>query len=75
LLTSRFLARIERIVGEFHEFTPDMYAALDPVARIDGLAEYRLQHLVTRLEQCGFRVTAKQAVPHIGSFDARRVER
>lgn len=68
------LARVERIVGEFHEFTPDMYAALDPLAQIKGLTEYRLQHLVTRLEHCGFQVTVKQKVPYLGYFHAVRTE-
>jgi FkbM family methyltransferase len=72
LLTSRLLARVERIAGEFHEVSPEIYAALDPRARIAGFAEYRVGSLISRLKQFGFDVYVKEMAPNIGFFRAVR---
>jgi len=72
LLTSRSLARVERIAGEFHEVSPEIYAALDPRARIAGFAEYRVGSLISRLKQFGFDVCVKEMAPNIGFFRAVR---
>src|SRR5262249_30710875 len=74
LLTSGLLARVKQITGEFHEVSPEIYAALDPRAQVPGFVEYRVQNLVARLEQFGFDVTIKQAISHIGLFNAVRAD-
>lgn len=72
LLTSRLLERVERIVGEYHEMTAPVFAALDPRAQIDGYTEYRVEDLVVCLERAGFQVNIKPSAPYMGIFSATR---
>lgn len=72
LLTSQLLGRVDEIIGEYHEISPQVYTMLDPAAQIEHFSEYRFEQLVTRLEQFGFQVTVKPARPYIGKFVATR---
>lgn len=74
LLTSRLLARVERIIGEFHVIAPRVYGALDPVAQLEHLTEFRVEQLVARLEQFGFQVRVQNGAAPIGKFFASRRE-
>jgi FkbM family methyltransferase len=72
LLTSQLLERVEQVLGEYHEIEPAVYAQLDPAAQIENFFAYRVEHLVARLEQCGFQVCVQAHGPHIGFFTATR---
>ncbi len=72
LLTCQLLERVEQILGEYHEMGPAVYARLDPAAQIENSSAYRVEHLVARLEQCGFQVCVQAHGPHIGFFAATR---
>jgi FkbM family methyltransferase len=75
LLTSQRLDRVERVVGEIHEYEEDFVKVLDPHARVAGYAAYRAEHLVARLGSFGFSVTTRHNDQHIYLFDARRETR
>ncbi len=72
LLTSQLLERVEQILGEYHEIEPALYARLDPAAQFENYSAYRVEHLVARLEQCGFQVCVRAHTRHIGFFTATR---
>lgn len=72
LLTSQLLGRVDQIIGEYHEISPQLFAVLDPAAQIEGFSEYCFEQLVTRLEQFGFQVNVKSGFPHVGKFVATR---
>ena len=63
LLTSQLLERVEQILGEYHEIEPALYARLDPAAQFENYSAYRVEHLVARLEQCGFQVCVRAHSP------------
>jgi FkbM family methyltransferase len=72
LLTSRELARVDEIVGEYHEIQPGLMPALAPEARVEGYPAYRAGDLVEALTRAGFRVTTTATTPNVGIFHAVR---
>ncbi len=72
LLTSRLLGRVEKIVAEYHQVLPPLYAALDPAAQLENFCEYRVEQLRAHLEQLGFQVQVIEYAPNIGKCIATR---
>jgi hypothetical protein len=70
LLTSRLLARVEKIIGEYHEVDTATMQSLDPKAKLPGLTAYPAHLLADKLQTCGFEVKLTSNAPHIGSFRA-----
>lgn len=73
LLTSNGLHRVERAVGEVHEMDEKIMSGLDARSRVDGYPCYRLSDLTSKLESCGFSVSARRGAEHMYFFDARRI--
>jgi FkbM family methyltransferase len=71
LLTSRELARVDRIVGEYHAVTPAEMELMVPAARVPGYDSYRPKHLAARLEAEGFRLDVGLGSDR-GLFNAER---
>lgn len=61
LLTSRGLALVAEIIGEYHEFTEEQMARMAPSARV-GNESYGARLLRRRLEEAGFRGSTAAAV-------------
>jgi FkbM family methyltransferase len=72
LLTSGELDRVAKIVGEFHDVPADRMTDLDPLARLDGFADYRAEHIRTLLESKGFSVVIQYTSALHGLFEAVR---
>ena len=74
LLTSQLLHKVERIVGEYHEIDAAMMASLNPKAKVNNLATYRVDILVECLRSFGFEVKTFYTDKSVGlgKFDARR---
>ena len=74
LLTSRLLARIDRIVGEYHE----LRAQLPSHIRIPGYDEFAIEGLAAGLERAGFAVSWERQTTamfgDLGLFFAERRE-
>lgn len=74
LLTSQLLARVETIVGEYHEISPSVYAALTPAAQLENFRAYSVAQLVAHLQRFGFDVRVVSNSPNLGKFFATRKE-
>jgi FkbM family methyltransferase len=80
LLTSRLLHRIDRLVGEFHNFasgTPEghPFCSIPERAKVAGYDRFTDAELIPFLRRRGFDVTVRrhETVPHLlGVFDAAR---
>ena len=75
LLTSRKLALIDSIHGEFHEMNDGRYDStpIPPVAQIAGVERFTLDELTKCLKQAGFLVTAtRSGNSRFGKFFATR---
>lgn len=72
LLTSRRLARVNRIVGEYHELRAD----LPRHVRIPGVHQFTVETLTAHLEAAGFSVTLEpQAIATYGGLGLFFAER
>lgn len=72
LLTSRTLASIDQIVGEYHEIGGD-FDQFDPaVVGLPGFTRYTRDELTSCLKQAGFRVRIVGCKSRLGQFFARR---
>src|SRR5262249_20772696 len=72
LLTSKRLASIDRIVGEYHE----LRAELPRHVRLPGCEQFTADILVAHLEACGFAVTLEpQAMATFGALGLFFAER
>lgn len=72
LLTSRLLARVDYIAGEYHEVEAPLYAQLDPRAQLEQYSDYRAEYLVAHLQRLGFSVQMRRTANHLGVFTATR---
>ncbi len=72
LLTSRLLARVERIVGEYHEIPQEQMELLPEGTRVDGVDSYSIETLAARLRAAGFHVSVRPVSSRRGIFDAVR---
>jgi FkbM family methyltransferase len=71
LLTSKFLNKVDRIVGEYHVIPQDAMPHLIPEARLDGHLSYGEETLRRKLTAEGFDVTITPS-GRLGRFDAIR---
>lgn len=73
LLTSRELARVDTIVGEYHEVDAAKLGELHGNAQLDGLTEWRVEHLDAALSGQGFHVRYCPTSANLGIFHAVRI--
>lgn len=72
LLTSRHLAKVERIVGEYHQVPAELMHHLTPDATVEGFAAYDVDALRAALENAAFNVTCRAMNSTVGNFNAVR---
>jgi hypothetical protein len=83
LLTSRRLHRVDRIIGEFHNFasgTPEWhpFSSIPERARVPGYDRFTDAELIPFLARRGYDLTVRrhETIPHLqGVFDAVRPAR
>lgn len=73
LLTSRELARVQMIVGEYHEVPAASMNQLAVAARVEGVDAYDAGTLGRHLQAAGFQFTSRATDRGIGTFRAVRV--
>ncbi|MCH7663865.1 MAG: FkbM family methyltransferase [Chloroflexi bacterium] len=71
LLTSKFLSKVDRIVGEYHEVPQAVYQHISPFARTTKYKSYNYEMLEKKLTQDGFNVSKKYSGSNIGIFEAK----
>jgi hypothetical protein len=71
LLTATRLDLVTAIGGEYHEFTDEQMAAIDPAARV-GDDRYSIELLLDRLRREGFAVDHAPDQAGRGHFTAER---
>lgn len=72
LLTSRRLARVERIVAEVHEIGEPAMALLDARSVVAGCRAYTVELLAAKLRSNGFQVSIRPGDCHMFLLDASR---
>src|SRR5262249_9773347 len=72
LLTSTQLAKVERIVGDYHEIRESAMPLLIAQARLDGFTSYGANSLARKLEATGFTVSIMPTDASRGRFEAVR---
>ncbi len=70
LLTSTQLAKVERVIGEYHDIHESAMPRLVAQARVDGFTSYSSHSLARELSTAGFRVSIIPTDTGRGRFEA-----